>query len=192
MFKKVFLSFFVMVISALLMVRIGYASEYVIDKQQSQMFFKINYAVGAVGGQFSNYSGNVSFDDVKGRIKKVTTVLKVDSVDTLSDKRDEALRSVEWFDAASFPEIRFESSKISKTKISGKFTMHGVTKNLSLNYTFEGKSKDSFGRDIITFKARTMFKRKDYGMTHNIKLANGTYLISEEVELHIKVVAVGQ
>jgi polyisoprenoid-binding protein YceI len=126
-------------------------------------------------------------------------------VDTGITKRDDHLRSADFFDAATYPTIIFKSKLIKKepvytrhrlpdgrVTIVADFTMHGVTKELRLPAKITGPVKDPFGNVRIGLEAKTKLNRKDYGINFHQVLERGVLLVGEEVELGINAEAIKQ
>ena len=94
--------------------------------------------------------------------------IQAKSVDTKIDRRDNHLRSADFFDVEKYPTITFESTKVEKdgdkTFITGKFTMHGVTKEIRFPFVMKGPISDPRGNTRIGLVAETSLNRTDYGM----------------------------
>jgi polyisoprenoid-binding protein YceI len=108
-----------------------------IDPDRSTIRFNVRQYLGTVSGRFSEFSGVIDVDREQPEKSSVTSTIQVKSIDTRIAKRDEHLRSAEFFDVAKFPEITFKSRRVKRTgpnssEIAGDFTMHGVTKPISL------------------------------------------------------------
>jgi polyisoprenoid-binding protein YceI len=104
------------------------------------------------------------------------------------------LRGADFFDVEEFPTITFETVKILRQNgehlVTGKFTMHGVTKEMTFPVTVKGPVKDPWGKTRIALKAATSINRKDYGLTWNKVLEAGGLLVGEEVQIEINAEAV--
>jgi polyisoprenoid-binding protein YceI len=124
----------------------------------------------------------------------VEVEVDVASIDTGIERRDEHLRSADFFDVAKHPSIAFVSTKVSdvdpaaKTaKLHGNLTMHGVTKPVVLDVAYLGTGKDPWGNVRGGFTATTTVTRKDFGLSWNETLETGGVLVGEEVEIEINV-----
>jgi polyisoprenoid-binding protein YceI len=172
------------------------ADTYKIDPAHTTVGFSISHMViNDVKGRFKEFEGTVVVDADDGNaIKEARAVIQTKSIDTDIAKRDDHLRSADFFDAAKYPTITFESTKVEKKSkeqvLTGKFTMHGVTKEISLPVTVKGPIKDPWGNTRIALKARTSLNRKDYGLTWNQVLEAGGLLVGEDVEIEINAEAV--
>jgi len=143
--------------------------------------------INTVHGKFNDFNGTVTLDgknvtDAKGTIQ-------TKSIDTGVPKRDGHLKSADFFDVEKYPTITFASKKAEtkdgQTVLVGDFTMHGVTKEISLPVTVKGPIKDPMGMERIGLQAKTTINRKDYGLTYNKALETGGVMVGEEVELEI-------
>jgi len=164
------------------------ADTYKIDPAHSGVGFGVSHMViNTVHGKFNDFNGTVTLDgknvtDAKGTIQ-------TKSIDTGVPKRDGHLKSADFFDVEKYPTITFASKKAEtkdgQTVLVGDFTMHGVTKEISLPVTVKGPIKDPMGMERIGLQAKTTINRKDYGLTYNKALETGGVMVGEEVELEI-------
>ncbi len=174
------------------------ADTYKIDSAHTTVGFSISHLViNDVKGRFKEFEGTVIIDPDNGNtIQEARAVIQAKSIDTDIAKRDDHLRSADFFDVEKHPTITFESTKVEKQGnqhvLTGKFTMHGVTKEIGLPLSVKGPIKDPWGKTRIAVKARTSLNRKDYGLTWNQALEAGGLLVGEEVEIEINAEAVKQ
>src|SRR5215831_3361667 len=169
------------------------ADTYNIDPMHSSVGFAITHMViNTVRGHFNQFSGTVAVDgknvsDAKGTIE-------TKSVDTGQPNRDKHLKSPDFFDAEKYPTITFQSKRAEKkgdeTMLVGDFTMHGVTKELSLPMKLSGPIKDPMGMTRIGLQAKAKVNRKDYGISYNKAMEAGGVMLGEEVEIEINAEAV--
>ena len=157
--------------AAFLLAAAAGAAQYEIDEPQSNVHFSVPLmAVSKVTGKFMRYE--VRIDAGKGRDisqAKVTAVIETASVDTGSDNWDGKLRTPAFFDAAKYPEIRFTSKRVRKVgpqkwEAIGSLSLHGVTKEITLPFTIQGRFEDPKADDHIGIHATFAFDRRDYGM----------------------------
>jgi polyisoprenoid-binding protein YceI len=175
----------------------GAADIYNVDKAHSEVSFQVKHLMSNVRGRFTDFSGAVSVDTVRPEASSVEFKIQATSVDTAIADRDKHLRSADFFDVEKFPEISFKSSSISKTgansyTVTGSFTMHGVTKQVTLPVTFNGFAKDPWGGERAGFELATTLNRKDYGIVWNKALDAGGMLLSDDVRIEISLEAVKQ
>jgi len=146
------------------------AETYEIDAVHSSVVFKIRHLnVADFYGRFNEVTGTVSFDKENPEKSSVIADVKVESVDTHNDKRNQHLKSPDFFNAKQFPTISFKSTKVEKAgdafKVTGDFTLHGVTKSITLDFTKVGEGKGMQGEQRVGGGAEFTIKRSDYGMT---------------------------
>lgn len=162
---------FLSVVAVFLFAGAAFAADYTIDPAHSNVQFSVPLmAVSKVTGKFMRYE--VKIDAGKGRDisqAKVTAVIEVASVDTGSDNWDGKLRTPEFFDAAKYPEIRFTSKRVRKIgaqkwEAVGSLSLHGVTKEITLPFTIQGRFEDPKADPQIGIHATFSFDRRDYGM----------------------------
>ena len=166
---------------------------YVIDNAHASIGFSISHLViSKVKGNFNDFSGTFVLDN-NNRLTEANASIKSASIDTGVKKRDDHLRSADFFEVEKYPEITFEAKKVVKRSgkdiLLGKFTMHGVTKNIELPYTIKGPITDPYGNEKIGFHGETVINRTDYGLNWNQALEAGGVMVGEEVFIVIDVEA---
>ena len=169
-------------------------STWAIDADHSSVQFKVKHLmVSNVKGEFKKFSGMVTIDDADITKSKVDVTIDAASIDTANAKRDEHLRSPDFFDVAKYPTLKFVSTKVAKAgegrlKVTGNLTIHGVTKEVVLDV--EGPSpavKDPWGNTKSGASATTKINRKDFGLTWNKALETGGMVVGEEVLITLEV-----
>lgn len=170
------------------------ADVYKIDPAHSEVSFTIRHMLSSVRGRFTDYSGTINLDPAKMTSSTVELTIKATSIDTAVPDRDKHLRSADFFEVEKYPEITFKSTAIKETgknsySVTGTYSMHGVTKTLTLPVTFLGTAKDPWGGDRAGFEAGTKLNRKDYNINWNKALDNGGVLLGDEVTINISVEA---
>jgi polyisoprenoid-binding protein YceI len=169
------------------------AASYQIDPAHSLAGFTVRHMmVSNVSGAFSKLSGTVDFDPNHPSQSKVDVTIDAASVDTRSSGRDNDLRSVNFFDVATYPAITFKSTRVDKAgegkyRVVGDLTMHGVTKEVVLDVdgpTPEVQVQRGFHAGA---SATTKIDRKDFGITWNRALDSGGVVVSDEVRINIEV-----
>jgi polyisoprenoid-binding protein YceI len=148
------------------------ADEYTIDVPHSTIGFAVKHlTISTVRGKFNDFSGTVRFDENDMTKTSVDLTIKATSVDTGNPKRDEHLRTADFFEVEKFPEITFKSKRIEREGdgyvVIGDFTMHGVTKELRVPFTFAGKVTDKQGKQRIAFDGGLTLNRQDYGIAYD-------------------------
>jgi polyisoprenoid-binding protein YceI len=160
---------------------------YKVDPAHSSIGFSIDHMViDTVHGRFRQFEGSIAVDPDNGNaLKQATATIQSGSIDTDVDRRDTHLRSPDFFDAEKFPTITFESTGIDGQTLTGKFTMHGVTKEISMPFKIKGPIKDPMGNTHLSLEANTKINRKDYGLTWNKALEAGGLMVGEDVTIEI-------
>ncbi len=139
------------------------ADTYKLDPAHTSVGFSISHLViSEVSGRFNDVAGEVTID--KDALASATATIQVKNVDTGVAKRDNHLRSPDFFDAEKYSTITFESTKVEKNQITGKFTMHGVTKEITFPFVLKGPIQDPWGGSRLAVTAETTINRTDYGM----------------------------
>ncbi len=175
------------------------ADTYKIDPMHTTVGFSVAHLViSEVTGRFNEFEGELTVDPTsKTLVTEGKGVIQTKSIDTGIAKRDDHLRSADFFEVEKFPTITFTGSVVSGTAVNGavfvgKFTMHGVTKDITAPVTIKGPITDPWGKTRIAFVAKTTVNRKDYGLTWNKMLEAGGVMVGEEVAIEIKAEAVKQ
>jgi polyisoprenoid-binding protein YceI len=145
-----------------------------------------------VRGQFKAWTANVAYDAADPTRSSFEVAIDTASIDTREDKRDEHLRSADFFDAAKYPKITFKSAKITKSgdgeyKLTGDLTIRDATHPVTLDVEQTGSGKDPWGNDRLGFTARGAISRGEWGLKWNQALEAGGVLVSDKVELDIEV-----
>lgn len=167
------------------------AEVFKVDPVHSTVGFKVRHLVGKVSGTFAEFSGSVTVPDRgKPEVASVRFVIRAASIDTANADRDKHLRGADFFETDKFPEITFESTKVEAKGadsylVTGKFTMHGVTKEIVLPLTFGGTVKDPWGNERAGFSLQTVLNRKDYGVVWNKAMDAGGLVLGDDVEVAI-------
>ncbi|MCZ6468589.1 MAG: YceI family protein [Candidatus Dadabacteria bacterium] len=169
-------------------------AEYMIDPDHSQVTFKVKHlAISTVTGRFDLLEGSYSIDLENIANSNVNTSIVASSINTNKKKRDDHLRSAEFLDVEKYPNITFKSKEIkngdgNKFQIVGDLTIHGITKEVTLDAVYEGHiASDPWGFERTAFIASGIINRKDFGMTWNKALEAGGFLVGDEVRITLEV-----
>lgn len=170
------------------------AATYQIDASHSRVGFGITHMmVSTVRGEFGTVTGTVEYDPANVGATKASAEVTVTSVDTRDTKRDDHLRSPEFFDIAKFPTMKFTTTAIKNANAAGfdlvgPLTIHGVTKEVSFHVDPISKEyKDPWGNIKAGTHATAKINRKDFGLTWNAALDGGGYIIGDEVSIELDV-----
>ncbi|HEY3121478.1 MAG TPA: YceI family protein [Vicinamibacteria bacterium] len=174
------------------------ADVYAIDKNHSEVGFQIRHFVTKVRGRFTDFQGTIVADRDKPESSSVEFSVKTASIDTDVVNRDNDLRSANFFEAEKYPDITFKSTKVKSTgkdtyDVTGNFTMHGVTREITLPVTYLGavKTKDPKGNEgeKVGFETAVTLNRKDYGIIWNRPLDQGGLMLGDDVLITINIEA---
>jgi polyisoprenoid-binding protein YceI len=171
----------------------GTLTSWSIDPAHSHVEFAVKHMmIATVKGRFGVVHGTVRTDDADPARGIAEIEIDVDSIDTREPQRDAHLRSADFFDVEKFPKITFRSSRITdvggdRFKLSGDLTIHGVTRDVTLDVTSEGRGRDPWGGERAGFSATTKIKRSEFGLTWNQALETGGLLVSDEVKISLDV-----
>lgn len=161
-----------------------------VDKSHSQIKFTVTHMlVSEVDGIFKEYDMIVTSDDDEFTNASIETTIKVASINTENERRDNDLRSDNFFNAEQFPEIKFKSTSFEKTgekqyNIHGDLTMRDVTKRVTFRATNTGMLKTSRGL-LAGWKAELILNRFDYGLKYNRAVETGGLAVSEDVKITV-------
>lgn len=167
---------------------------YVVDPDHTTVGFSVRHMFTNLHGQFNRFNGTLQLDPKTGQVSAVKAVVESASVDTDHEKRDDHLRSEDFFNVKKFPAMTF-TGKVFKpvdggTEITGDFTLLGVTKTLTLKAKFLGAGADPFGNTRAGLTASGRINRKDFGMEFNKVLDTGGLMIGDEVDIILEVEAI--
>jgi polyisoprenoid-binding protein YceI len=170
------------------------ADTYKIDPAHTSVTFSVrHFGINSVKGKFKEFDGALVLDG--GTLKEANGTIQVKSVDTGVEKRDDHLRTADFFDAAKYPTITFKTKRVEKggsgqPVLIADFTMRGVTKELQLAAKISKPTKDPWGGVRVGLEAKTKLNRKDYGINYHEVLETGVMAVGEEVELEINAEAI--
>ena len=175
------------------------ATSWKIDPDHAQVGFKVRHLmVSNVRGNFDKVAGTVQIDEADISRSTVNVTIDTSSVNTGIARRDEHLRSADFFDVARFPTMTFVSRKVAKAgpgnlQVTGDLTIHGVTRPVVLNVDGPtAEIKDPWGMTRRGVSAGARIDRKDFGLVWNKALEAGGVAVGDEVEIHLEVELIKQ
>jgi polyisoprenoid-binding protein YceI len=166
-----------------------------IDPTHSDLAFSVKHmGFSTVRGRFGAVTGTVTLGD-GDRVTAADIAVDVSSVDTGMEQRDGHLKSADFFDVATHPQARFvltsaEQQADGTLIASGDLTLRGTTKSITLKGEAGAPAVDPFGVRRIGASLSTKLPRKEWGLSWNVALEKGGWLVSEEVTLNVDVQAV--
>lgn len=164
-----------------------------VDKAHSEVRFSVRHlAISSVTGFFRDYDAMVDMAPNDLNSLKASATIRTGSIDTGNGKRDEHLRSPDFFDAATFPEMTFESTGISDVngttfKLNGTLTIRDVSKPVTLDGELVGTAIGPRGDERAALTATTVINRKEFGLTWDRLTEAGGVIVGEDVTITIDV-----
>jgi len=164
---------------------------YDIDPAHTDFGFSVKHMVIAnVKGTFQKIEGSLEFDD-NNKLTGATAVISAESIYTKTEKRDNHLKSPDFFDVAKYPNITFTATSITyagpgKFTLKGNITIRDVTKEITLTGETLGPVKDPWGQTRMGINATGTLNRKDFGLLWNKVLESGGLLVGDMVKLIIE------
>lgn len=161
-----------------------------IDKAHSKIGFSIPHmAISEVEGNFKDFDASVVSKAADFNGAEVTFSAKTASIDTDNERRDNHLKSPDFFDAEKNPELSFKGNLVKqggKYKLKGDLTMHGVTKPVEFDVTYGGTMNTGRG-EKAGFKISGKINRQDFGLTWANKTPTGELVVGDEVDINGKI-----
>jgi polyisoprenoid-binding protein YceI len=168
-----------------------------VDQSHSKVGFAVKHmGIATVRGEFKDFEGTLEIgDDLSSA--RISGTVKAASVDTSEGQRDEHLRSADFFDAAAYPELTFESRRVEQIdeetfRVVGDLTLHGVTNEIVLTAEINGVDTDPYGNEKVGLEVTGQLSRGDYGMKFNQALGSGNMLVADKVKLALDISAAKQ
>jgi polyisoprenoid-binding protein YceI len=171
--------------------------DYALDPAHTRLGFSARHAmVTTVRGQFKDFTGEAVVDTATPANSKVVVNIKAAGIDTGVADRDAHLRSADFFDAETYPEITFTSTQVERDgdewAVTGDLTIKDVTKPLTIDFESTGSARDPFGNLRIGFEGKATISRKDWGLTWNAALETGGMLVSDKIKLDFDISAIAK
>ena len=166
-----------------------------IDPAHSTITFKVRHLLGTAKGKFKRFNGTIDLDREQPAKSSVTASIQVSSIDTAIAKRDEHLRSDDFFNVQKFPEITFKSRRVKQTgpatgEIVGDLTMHGVTHEIVLRVELLGSPESAAKNQATRWRVTTApIRRSQFGLAWS-KSVEAVSMVSDEVAVDIQIEAV--
>jgi polyisoprenoid-binding protein YceI len=183
--------FFIALLMTLVIAQFSDAADnYQPDPNHSSVGFTVTHLViSKVHGRFKDFDATISYDPNDITKSTMTGTIKTASVDTGNSDRDSDLQSEDFFDSAKYPDITFQSKKITKSgsgyTMYGTLTMKGVAKDIALPFTLTGPIKGPGGKSRMGISASMKLNRKDYHLTWNKMMEAGGAVVGDDVVIDI-------
>ncbi|HEX8694114.1 MAG TPA: YceI family protein [Longimicrobium sp.] len=154
--------------------------------------------ITTVKGRLNDVKGTLVIDEQNPDGSSAEVEIGAASLTTGVDQRDAHLRSADFLDVESFPAITFRSRRVEGAagapgdtfRVTGDLTIRGVTREVVLEATYEGRGRDPWGGERVSFGATTKVDRRDFGLTWNQALETGGILVGNEIKISLEVQAV--
>lgn len=168
---------------------------YTLDQSHSTVEFVVRHLmISKVRGRFAKFEGQLELAPDSDVPQAITASVDAASIDTREEQRDAHLRSADFFEIEAYPALSFQSTRVEGSaqdfRVYGKLTIHGVTKDVVLDGSFEGRGSDPWGGQRIGYTAHTTINRKDFGLVWNAALETGGVVVSDEVRIELNMQAV--
>jgi polyisoprenoid-binding protein YceI len=170
-----------------------------VDPSHSTIEFTAKHMmITTVKGRLVDARGTLTIDEANPDRSVVTVEFDAASLDTRSEQRDQHLRSADFLDVENYPTITFRSRRVEGArsaegkafKVVGDLTVHGVTKEVTLDAVYEGAGTDPWGGSRVSFSATSKIDRREFGLVWNAALETGGVLVSNDIRINIDVQAV--
>jgi len=158
-----------------------------VDKAHSEVEFSVAHlVVSRTRGQFHDFTADVNIED--GELVGASATIDVNSIDTDNEKRDNHLKSADFFHVEEYPELTFESTKVEEGKLHGNMTIRGVTKPVVLDMDFRGPVKHPFnGKTVYGLNLSGTIDRTEFGLTWNKALETGGVVVGDDVAINVSI-----
>jgi polyisoprenoid-binding protein YceI len=168
-----------------------------LDPAHSHVEFSVRHLmIATVKGRFSDVKGTVVTEEGDPSRTEIDVTIAAASVDTRIQQRDDHLRSADFFDVEKFPTLSFRSRRVAVAgeglQVTGDLTIRGITREVLLDVTSNGRQADPWGGLREGFEATARIKRSDFGLTWNQALETGGVVVGDEVKIAIDVELVRQ
>jgi polyisoprenoid-binding protein YceI len=169
-------------------------TSWTIDPAHSTIGFAVKHMmVTTIHGRFGGVKGTIRVDDTHSHDASVEDEIDAATVDTGDAKRDEHLRPPDFFDVANYPTIAFRSARVEpasplgrgRWRVVGDPTIHGVTRSVELAAEQTGRGTNPWGVEVAGFAATARISRKGFGTEFNVPLAEGGFLVGDEVKVAV-------
>ena len=168
----------------------AFAAEFKVDKAHTNVGFRVAHLVVAkTTGSFNDFDASFTYDAENMGSFSLTATIQVASIDTNNDRRDNHLRSADFFDVENHPTMTFTSTSLMMGEdgvvVVGDLTIRGVTQQIELPITIIGPVQGPGGATVVGIEGRTTIDRHDFGVSWDNRLDNGGVIVGAEVRIEI-------
>ena len=177
----------------------GTTTTWNLDPAHSLIEFSAKHMmITTVKGRLNLVRGAITIDEANPDRSSVEAEFDAASIDSRAEQRDQHLRSADFLDVERFPRVTFKSRRVEgarnaegpRFRVIGDLTIRGTPREGTLDATFEGRGRDPWGGDRVSFAAVSKIDRRDYGLTWNAALETGGVLVSNEIGIEIEAQAI--
>ena len=172
--------------------------DYVFDPAHSRIGFVARHAmVTKVRGAFHQFEGTARLDGTEPARSTAQVVIKTESIDTGVEQRDQHLRTNDFLDAPTYPDITFRSTSVeplsdTEFRVTGDLTIKDTTRPVDIDVEYTGSAVDPFGNQRVGLEGSVTISRKDFGVTWNAPLEGGGVLVGDKIVLELDISAIKQ
>ncbi|MDQ0578502.1 YceI family protein [Streptomyces rishiriensis] len=172
--------------------------DYVLDPAHTQIGFVARHAmVTKVRGVFHQFEGTIHLDGTDPTRSTAQVVIKTESIDTGVEQRDQHLRTNDFLDAPTFPDITFRSTAVeprsdTEYRVTGDLTVKDTTRPVTIDFEYTGNAVDPYGNLRVGLEGSVTISRKEFGVTWNAALEGGGVLVSDKIVLEFDISAIKQ
>ena len=175
----------------------NYTGTWVLDNSHSEIGFTARHAmVTKVRGKFNEFEGTIVIDGQNPSNSSATFIAQLASFDSGNEQRDGHVKSADFFDVDNNKTLEFKSTSVKVDgddfELVGDLSIKGATQSVTIKGEFSDIVKDPFGNDRVGFEGKTQISRKDFGLTWNVALETGGWLVSDEIKIHLDLSAIKQ
>jgi polyisoprenoid-binding protein YceI len=176
----------------------GTKTAWAIDPAHTDVEFSVRHMMlSNTKGHFSGISGTILMDEQDLTNSSVEVSIDTSTVDTREPNRDAHLKSADFFEAEKYPAMTFKSTNIKKVhdetyEVTGDLTIKDVTRPVVLETTYNGRNTSPWGTQVVSVSAETSINRKDYGLTYNVALETGGFMVGDKIKISIELEAILQ
>ncbi|WP_380286412.1 YceI family protein [Kitasatospora purpeofusca] len=172
--------------------------DYVLDPAHTRIGFVARHAmVTKVRGSFTSFEGTAHLDGGDPARSAGQVTIKAESIETGVQQRDQHLRTNDFLDAPTYPDITFRTTAVeprsdSDYRVTGDLTIKDTTRPVTIDFEYTGNAVDPYGNLRVGFEGSVTISRKDYGITWNAALEGGGVLVGDKVVLEFDISAIKQ
>jgi len=168
-----------------------------VDKSHSEVGFSIKHLmITNVNGNFSNFDADIEYNIQSKKFEKFIATVMTTSINTGIEKRDDHLRSADFFEVEKYPTMNFSMNSYTldgdEGMLSGDLTIHGITKKVTFEVENNGMIKDPWGNTRTAFTLEAKINRKDFALNWNKALEAGGVLVGDTVKITVEIEAIVQ